>query len=59
MKKNVSKTERIIRAILGIIIIFIGIMYQSWWGLIGAIIMLPSIFAWDPLYAILKKNKEQ
>lgn len=59
MKKNVSKAERIIRAILGIIIIFIGIMYQSWWGLIGAIIMLPSIFAWDPLYAILKKNKEQ
>lgn len=59
MKKNVSKAERIIRAILGIIIIFIGIMYQSWWGLIGAIIMLPSIFAWDPLYAILKKNKEE
>lgn len=58
MEKNVGKTERIIRAILGIIIIFIGVMNQSWWGIVGAIIMLPSIFAWDPLYALLKKNKK-
>lgn len=57
MEKNVGRTERIIRAILGIIIILVGVLYQSWWGTIGAIIIMPSIFAWDPLYALLKRKK--
>ena len=53
MKKNVGKTERIIRAILGSIVITIGITFNSWWGAIGAVIMMPTFLAWDPLYAAL------
>ncbi|MBU2947019.1 MULTISPECIES: DUF2892 domain-containing protein [Flavobacteriaceae] len=56
MKKNVGTTERIIRAILGLIIIASGFYFKSWWGIVGAIIMMPTFLAWDPLYAILNIN---
>ncbi|MFT6883795.1 MAG: hypothetical protein ACJAVY_002601 [Marinoscillum sp.] len=53
MKKNVGKTDRILRIILGIVIISIGIIYQTWWGLVGAGIMLPGLMSSDPLYTLL------
>jgi hypothetical protein len=53
MKKNVGKTDRIIRVILGIVIITFGIIYHSWLGLIGAGIIIPALMGSDPLYTIL------
>ncbi len=38
MKKNVGKTDKIIRIVLGLIIIIVGIYLKSWWGIVGAII---------------------
>jgi len=37
MKRNVGKIDRIIRIILGIIIIALGIIFESWLGLFGII----------------------
>ncbi len=56
MKKNVGKTDKIIRAILGLAAISLGIYFQSWWGAIGVGIMLPAIMASDPLYQIIGIN---
>ncbi len=56
MKKNVGKTDRIIRVILGISIITFGVIYQSWLGVIGAGIILPAVMGSDPLYSILGVN---
>ncbi|MEQ8546308.1 MAG: DUF2892 domain-containing protein [Cyclobacteriaceae bacterium] len=53
MKKNVGKTDRNLRFILGIVIITIGIVYQTWWGLAGAGIILPGLMSSDPLYTLL------
>lgn len=44
MKCNVGSKDRIIRIVLGIIVIIIGIYFQSWWGLIGILILLTGIF---------------
>ncbi len=37
MKVNEGKTDRILRAIVGLVIIAAGIYYHSWWGLVGLI----------------------
>lgn len=50
MKKNIGTTDKIIRIILGIVIIAIGINAQSWWGLIGIIPILTALISWCPLY---------
>jgi hypothetical protein len=56
MKKNVGKTDKIIRVVLGASIIAFGILYQSWWGLAGLGVMLPAIMSSDPLYVLIGVN---
>ncbi|WP_027398487.1 YgaP family membrane protein [Anaerovorax odorimutans] len=53
MKCNVGKTEQIIRIIVGIVIIFIGIYYKSWWGLIGIIPIITGLIRYCPISDIL------
>lgn len=50
MKCNVGTTDRVLRIIAGIVIIVAGLYFRKWWGLIGLIPLLTSIFAWCPLY---------
>lgn len=59
MKKNVGKTDRISRLIIGISILVIGILQQSWLGLIGAGIILPAIMGSDTLYSLIGVNTNQ
>ncbi|WP_201556444.1 DUF2892 domain-containing protein [Psychrobacter sp. 72-O-c] len=56
MKINVGNTERLLRIIAGIIIIGVGIYYQSWWGVVGLIPLLTGLFRFCPLYAMLGMN---
>ena len=53
MKINVGRTERMLRVIAGIIIIGIGVYYQSWWGVIGIVPLLTGLFRFCPLYSML------
>jgi len=61
MEKNVGSTDKIIRYILGVLIIGAGIMYNSWWGIIGIVPIFTAALGWCPLYNILgtttKKKK--
>lgn len=50
MKSNVGKTDMIIRIILGVIIIVLGIVYKSWWGVIGIVPILTALVRWCPAY---------
>ncbi len=54
MTCNVGKTDKIIRIILGIVILLIGLFYHSWWGLIGLIPLLTGFISFCPLYSICK-----
>ena len=56
MKINVGSTERMLRIIAGIIIIGIGVYYQSWWGVIGVVPLLTGLFRFCPLYSMLGMN---
>ncbi len=56
MKCNIGKTDRIIRIIAGVVILIIGLVTKSWWGLIGLIPLLTAVLKWCPLYIPLKIN---
>ena len=50
MKANMGKTDRVLRLVLGAVIIFLGVYYESWWGLVGLIPIVTSLISWCPLY---------
>ena len=56
MTKNVGGIDRIIRAVAGIGILGWGIMAQSWWGAIGAVLLFTAALSWCPPYALLGIN---
>jgi len=50
MKCNVGKTDKIIRWIIGIVIVALGLYYKSWWGLLAIIPILTALFGFCALY---------
>ena len=54
MKKNMGKTDKTIRLILGVVIIALGIYFKSWWGLVGLVPLLTALVSFCPLYAPCK-----
>ena len=50
MKYNVGKTDRVIRAILGVGIIISGFYFQSWWGVVGIVPLFTAAKSWCPIY---------
>lgn len=53
MKQNIGKTERIIRVVIGLIIIAVGAYFRSWWGAIGLLPILTAALGWCGLYTLL------
>ncbi|MBN1117048.1 MAG: DUF2892 domain-containing protein [Bacteroidales bacterium] len=56
MNKNVGKTDKVVRIILGLAIGAAGIYFKQWWGLIGAVLLLTALINWCPLYVPFKLN---
>lgn len=54
MKKNVGGIDKIIRYILGVIILILGLIFHTWWGLIGLIPIFTAVIGWCPFYVPLK-----
>lgn len=50
MKKNIGNTDRWFRVILGIVIAVLGIVYQSWWGLLAVIPLGTAMIQVCPAY---------
>lgn len=53
MKKNVGTVDMIIRIIIALIIGVLGIVYQSWWGLIAILPLVTAFIKFCPLYTVL------
>lgn len=54
MKANVGSIDRLLRVIVGLIIAIIGVILDSWWGMIGIIPLATGLFRFCPLYCPLK-----
>lgn len=50
MKKNIGKTDKIIRIVLGILIGAAGLYFESWLGLIGVIPIATALVSRCGLY---------
>jgi hypothetical protein len=50
MKINVGSADRIFRFALGIFIIALGIIFKSWFGLIGLLPIITAAMKWCPAY---------
>ena len=66
MKCNVGKTDKIIRIIVGLVIIVIGFYFKSWWGAVGVIPIFTAAIGWCPVYlpfgissSKIKEEKEE
>ncbi len=62
MKCNVGPIDRLLRIIVGLAIAILGVVFDSWYGLIGIIPLATGLFKWCPLYvpfkiSTLKKEK--
>ena len=53
MKKNVGSIDRAARAILGLVIVGLGFVFQSWWGAVGVVPLFTAAVGWCPPYAML------
>ena len=56
MKKNVGGVDKIVRIVLGLVIIGVGIYFQSWWGLIGVVLLLTGLLNTCMAYVPFKIN---
>ena len=54
MIKNMGGTDRILRGIAGVVIISLGVVYNSWWGLVGLIPLGTALVSWCPAYLPFK-----
>ncbi len=54
MKKNVGGIDRGIRIAIGLAIGVLGILFKTWWGLLGIIPLLTGLIRFCPMYQPLK-----
>ena len=53
MKANVGNTDRIIRFVLGAVIIVVGFYFESWWGVVGVIPIITGLLNFCPAYNLI------
>lgn len=50
MTCNVGKVDKGLRIVLGLVLIALGFVFNSWWGAIGIIPLATAALGWCPLY---------
>ncbi len=50
MNRNIGTVDRVVRIVLGVIVIAVGLWYRSWWGLIGLPLIATGIVGFCSLY---------
>ncbi len=53
MKVNIGKSDRVIRLVLGVVIILSGIYLKSWWGIIGIVPVITALLNFCPVWSLL------
>ncbi len=54
MTANIGSADKVIRLVLGAVIILLGVYFQSWWGLVGIIPIGTAFLNFCPLYVPFK-----
>ncbi|ARM31724.1 DUF2892 domain-containing protein [Prosthecochloris sp. HL-130-GSB] len=51
MQKNIGPLDRNVRLLFGTIMLIAGIVFQSWWGLLGIVLIVTGLIRYCPLYS--------
>lgn len=54
MKCNVGTVDRLFRVIIGLAIAILGVVFDSWWGLVGLVPLATGLFKFCSLYVPFK-----
>ena len=50
MNRNIGTVDRVVRIVLGVVVVAVGAWYRSWWGLIGIPLIATGIVRFCGLY---------
>ncbi|WP_199535494.1 DUF2892 domain-containing protein [Rhodohalobacter sp. SW132] len=53
IKKNVGFSDALLRVVLGMIILFAGLWYDSLWGFLGLIFIASGALSFCPVYRVM------
>jgi len=56
MEKNVGTVDKSLRIIVGLVILAVGLHFQTWWGAIGLVPLVTGLVNWCPLYRLIGLN---
>lgn len=56
MKTNVGSTDRVFRIVIGLGIAIGGIIFESYWGLIGVAVLATGVYRFSLIYSLLNMN---
>jgi hypothetical protein len=59
MTKNIGSADLTIRVVIGIAMIFWGLLSQNWLGAIGLVPLLTAVLRWCPAYTLLGINTDK
>ena len=54
MKPNIGSVDRTLRLVAGIGLAIGGVIFESYWGLIGVALLATAVFMYCPIYAPFK-----
>lgn len=49
---NVGGADKVIRIVAGIVILGLGVVFKSYWGLVGLLPLLTGLLGFCPAYAL-------
>ncbi|MDP3150549.1 MAG: DUF2892 domain-containing protein [Ignavibacteria bacterium] len=50
MKKNVGTIDRVLRIVIGVVVVGLGLYNHAWWGVLGIIPLFTASIGSCPLY---------
>lgn len=55
-ERNVGGWDKRLRIAAGVIILLLGLVFQSWWGLVGILPLVVGLSGCCPLYPFINVN---
>ena len=54
MKRNVGGAERVVRVVIGVVLLALVVVGpKMWWGLIGLVPIVTALWGWWPIWSAL------
>ena len=56
MTANIGTVDRVVRIVVGLVILGLGVYFKSWWGLVGLLPIATALVRFCPAYTLFGVN---